>query len=114
MAKDQNREDSDVDNMQVAYDRGLELMQEHLKGDSVSPALYAVISSLWEKAVEASPTIAIMAALDPTVKTSLIISFTQAFFTGQEWGKSGRELYIAPAVDYCNDPAHNHHRSRLN
>lgn len=111
---DEARSESDIDNMQVAYDRALKQMEEHLNGTITAPALFSLVSAIMDKMGEAAPALGLGAAISDNIQSALLCGVVQAFFTGQEWGKSGRELYTVPAHEACNDPSHDHHVSRLN
>jgi hypothetical protein len=113
MALDEDRVESDVANMQVAYDNAMKLMEKYLTDDTISvPALYAVVNTLVDKTLDASPAITVAGMLNESVKHALVMAVTQAFFTGTEWGK--RPFYEVPAHEACTDPTHDHHISRLN
>lgn len=110
---DEDRVESDVANMQVAYDLALKQMEKYLSDQTVAvPALFALINTLVERTLDASPALVVAGMLNSDIKQALVMGITQAFFTGTEWGK--REFYSAPSHEACDDPSHAHHKSRLN
>jgi len=114
MALDEDRIDSDVANLQVAYDKALEDIQEHLKGGMSAPGLFAVVGTIRDRLYELCPPIALNSVVDPQIEPLVTMAIMQAFFTGLRWGESGIQFYMVPAHEACDDPSHDHHKSRLN
>jgi hypothetical protein len=113
VAMNKARVESDISNMQVAYDKAIEVMATMLHDTDVdTPAMSALVDSLCNRIAAASPALAVLLEIDEGAKSSLIIGLVQAFYTGTEWGK--RPFYEVPAHETCKDPSHHHHKSRLN